>query len=66
MQLLSELADALLALGPAERISYAEAFERHAGIDPHRATRGRIGRAAQAPRTGVVGEPGRAATATAG
>ncbi len=38
IELLSELADALLALGAAERISYREAFERHAGIDPHRAT----------------------------
>ena len=38
MQLLSELADALLGLGPAERLGYAEAFSRHAGIDPHRCT----------------------------
>lgn len=35
MKLLSDLADALLALGPAERISYREAFLRHAGFDPH-------------------------------
>ena len=40
MQLLSELADALLGLGPAERLSYAEAFSRHAGVDPHRCTVG--------------------------
>jgi lysyl-tRNA synthetase class 2 len=38
MQLLSDLAEALLELGAAERLSYAAAFERHAGIDPHRAT----------------------------
>jgi lysyl-tRNA synthetase class 2 len=39
MALLSDLADALLSFGPAERVSYAEAFARHAGIDVHRATR---------------------------
>lgn len=38
MQLLGELADALLGLGPAEPISYQQAFERHAGIDPHAAS----------------------------
>lgn len=38
VQLLSDLAEALLLLGPAERISYAAAFAQHAGIDPHRAT----------------------------
>jgi lysyl-tRNA synthetase class 2 len=37
MQLLSDLAEALLSLGPADRVSYAEAFQSHAGIDPHRA-----------------------------
>jgi lysyl-tRNA synthetase class 2 len=35
MQLLSDLAEALLARGPAERISYRQAFEHHAGVDPH-------------------------------
>ena len=39
MQCLSDLAETLLGLGPAERISYAEAFQRHAAIDPHQATR---------------------------
>jgi lysyl-tRNA synthetase class 2 len=34
MQLTGELAEALLERGPAEKISYREAFERHAGIDP--------------------------------
>jgi elongation factor P--(R)-beta-lysine ligase len=38
MQLLSDLAEALLGLGPAERISYAQAFQTHAGIDPLQAT----------------------------
>jgi lysyl-tRNA synthetase class 2 len=34
MQLLSELAEATLNRGPAERITYREAFLRHASIDP--------------------------------
>ncbi|HEV3138090.1 MAG TPA: EF-P lysine aminoacylase EpmA [Pirellulales bacterium] len=38
MQLLSDLAESLLEMGPAERLSYREAFEMHAGLDPHRAT----------------------------
>jgi len=37
MTLLSDLAEVLLEGGPAERISYREAFERHVGIDPHTA-----------------------------
>ena len=37
-QLLSDLTEALLARGPAKRISYRQAFERHAGVDPHSAT----------------------------
>jgi lysyl-tRNA synthetase class 2 len=36
MQLLSELATALLNCPPAELLSYGDAFVRHAGIDPHR------------------------------
>jgi len=35
--LLGDLCEALLDRGPAERISYREAFERHAGLDPHSA-----------------------------
>ncbi len=38
IQLLGELAEALLPWGPAETISYAQAFQRHVGTDPHRAT----------------------------
>jgi lysyl-tRNA synthetase class 2 len=38
MQLLSDLTEAVLARGSAERVSYRDAFERHAGVDPHRAT----------------------------
>lgn len=38
MQRLSDLAERLLERGPAERVSYAEAFAQHVGLDPHRAT----------------------------
>ena len=34
MQLLSDLAEATLGCGPAERVTYREAFRQHAGIDP--------------------------------
>jgi lysyl-tRNA synthetase class 2 len=37
MQLLGELCDALLGLGPAEPITYQQAFERHAGVNPYAA-----------------------------
>jgi lysyl-tRNA synthetase class 2 len=33
-QLLSELAESLIGLGPADQISYREAFARYAGFDP--------------------------------
>jgi lysyl-tRNA synthetase class 2 len=35
MQLLSDLSEALLARGPAELVSYRDAFERHVGVEPH-------------------------------
>jgi elongation factor P--(R)-beta-lysine ligase len=38
MALLSDVCDALLQRGAAQSISYREAFERHAGIDPHTAS----------------------------
>jgi len=38
MRLLSDLCHALLGRGEAERLTYAEAFRLHVGIDPHRAT----------------------------
>lgn len=38
MQLLDELSLAILGRGPAERLSYADAFARHVEIDPHTAT----------------------------
>jgi lysyl-tRNA synthetase class 2 len=34
MQLLSDLAERLLGLGPAERLTYRDAFQRYAGVDP--------------------------------
>lgn len=37
MRLLSELCEALLERGPAESLTYGEAFQRFAGVDPHRA-----------------------------
>jgi len=37
MQTTSDLCEAILERGPAEKISYAEAFERYVGIDPHAA-----------------------------
>ncbi len=38
MELLSDLCEWLLDRGPAERVSYAEAFESQTGLDPHQAT----------------------------
>lgn len=35
MQLLSDVAEVGLARGPAERLTYASAFRRHTGLDPH-------------------------------
>ncbi len=37
MQLLSDLSETLLGGGPAERITYADAFQRHVGVNPHAA-----------------------------
>ena len=37
MELVSDLCEALLARGPAERLSYAAAFKRYVGLDPHTA-----------------------------
>ncbi len=51
MRLLSDLAEALLALGPAECTSYAAAFKSHALIDPHRSTPAEL--AALARRRGI-------------
>ncbi len=45
--LLSDLCEALLARGPAERISYRQAFEHHAGVDPHTADTQALAEAAE-------------------
>ena len=37
MDLLAELAETTLDRGPVERLTYAEAFERHLGLNPHTA-----------------------------
>ena len=37
MQQTSDLCEATLRRGPAERVSYGEAFRRHVGVDPHTA-----------------------------
>ncbi len=50
MMVLSDLVDALLARGPAEQVSYAEAFERHAGVDPHGASLAELHTAAEHSR----------------
>jgi lysyl-tRNA synthetase class 2 len=42
MQLLSDLAEELLGLGPAEQVSYGEAFRLHAGAEAHAATAGEL------------------------
>ncbi|MEX0679598.1 MAG: EF-P lysine aminoacylase EpmA [Pirellulales bacterium] len=59
MQLVSEMAEALLATGPAEQVSYAEAFRLHAGIDPHAATSAELAELAR--RWGIEVSPGAAA-----
>jgi elongation factor P--(R)-beta-lysine ligase len=38
MQLLDELAQAMLGTPPARRTTYADAFGKHVGLDPHTAT----------------------------
>ncbi|NQT16241.1 MAG: EF-P lysine aminoacylase GenX [Planctomycetes bacterium] len=53
--LLSDLCETLLAGGPAERISYREAFERHANLDPHKADAKALKSAAK--RLGIEAPP---------
>lgn len=38
MKFLSDLCEAVLGRGPAERISYTAAFQKFVGLDPHRAS----------------------------
>ena len=50
IQFLGDLCDELLDLGPAEQISYREAFERYVGIDPHTSDMPSIRAAAESSR----------------
>jgi lysyl-tRNA synthetase class 2 len=36
MQFLSDLCEVLFGRGPSQRLSYAEAFQQHVAVDPHR------------------------------
>ncbi|HTQ38388.1 MAG TPA: EF-P lysine aminoacylase GenX [Pirellulales bacterium] len=47
MMLLSEVCQTLLGLQEAERVSFAGAFQRHVGIDPHTATTAELAMAAK-------------------
>lgn len=48
MDFLSRLADRLLARGAAQKITYAEAFQRWVGLDPHTASSDQLQAAVQA------------------
>jgi lysyl-tRNA synthetase class 2 len=48
MQLTADLCESLLNLGPAERVSYAQAFENHVGLDPHQSTAAELAQVARA------------------
>ncbi|HEV3007392.1 MAG TPA: EF-P lysine aminoacylase EpmA [Pirellulales bacterium] len=60
MRFLGEVCDALLGLGPAERLSYQAAFEQYAGIDPHTADAACLAEAAR--RRGLSAPAGLEAT----
>ena len=47
MQLTSDLCDDVLRRGPAERMSYREAFQQYVGLDPHTADGQRLAAAAR-------------------
>lgn len=47
-RLLSDLVETLLERGAADELSYGEAFARHIGIDPHRASANELAAAARA------------------
>ncbi len=51
MQLLADLCESILRRGPAERLTYREAFQQHVGIDPHTTTVAEL--AATAHRYGI-------------
>jgi len=48
MDFLSRLADRVLGRGSAQKITYAEAFQRWAGLDPHTASAGQLHQAVRA------------------
>jgi lysyl-tRNA synthetase class 2 len=47
MTFTSDLCQTLLGRGPADLLSYAEAFQRHAGLDPHAADLATLAKAAR-------------------
>lgn len=51
MQLLSDLCEALLGWGPAQRLSYQQAFQRRLGLNPHAAAASEL--AAAATKAGI-------------
>jgi lysyl-tRNA synthetase class 2 len=55
MKLLSDLAQSLFDRGPAELLSYSDAFERHVGINPHAASREELVATAEFHRITVSG-----------
>ncbi len=55
MSEIDELLALVLAVDPARRITYRQAFERHAGIDPHTASAGQLRQRAQALGLEVAG-----------
>jgi lysyl-tRNA synthetase class 2 len=64
MQLLSDLTEELLGLGPSECITYAESFQQYAGLDPHASSieelasaAGRLGIAAPTLRSPQTSPP---------
>ena len=59
MDLLSELAESLLGSGPAEQLSYAEAFATQVGIDPHGCTADDLAQIARERGVEVSGSFGR-------
>ncbi len=54
MQLLDELAQAMLGRGAAERISFRDAFQRHVELDPHTADLQSLRHAAMAQLSGSM------------
>ena len=55
-ELVTQLLAPTLSLDAPERLSYREAFQRHAGLDPHTASAGDFAAAARAHNIGVPSE----------